>query len=69
MSSKFKIGDVIKHLKTQGYYRIIGYGTIEKTMEEAVIYKSIEDNRVWIRPMEEMHDGRFEYAMFTLYER
>lgn len=51
---------VYKHTKTGNYYFVIGEGTLENTLEEAIVYKDIKSGRVWIRPKKEFMDGRFE---------
>ncbi len=49
------------HKKTQGLYIIIDMdANIEATMEKAVVYKSLADGQVWVRPTSEFFDGRFE---------
>lgn len=51
----------VRHKKTgRLYYVTLDDVTIEKTMERAVLYRSMEDNRAWIRPYAEFTDGRFE---------
>lgn len=53
--------NIWRHKKTGGLYIILEDDlTIEATMERAVCYVSIHDNRKWIRPHSEFHDGRFE---------
>ena len=53
--------NIWRHKKAGGLYVIIDErAVIEKTMEPATIYRSISDNRTWIRPKAEFHDGRFE---------
>lgn len=49
-----------RHKKSGGLYTIIGEAIIESTMQRATIYKSLHDDKVWIRPKDEFHDGRFE---------
>jgi hypothetical protein len=57
------IGEVYKHLKTGGFYNIVCPSAwIEKTMEEAVVYRNMRDGRIWVRPKSEFLDGRFEKA-------
>lgn len=53
--------NIWRHKKTGGLYIILDEDAIiEKTLERATIYRSLSDNRTWIRPFEEFHDGRFE---------
>ena len=47
------------HLKSQGLYLILGYGKLESTLEEMVIYRSLTTSEIWIRPRLEFEDGRF----------
>lgn len=55
-------GVVYVHLKTGGAYEVLGVGTVEADMTQAVIYRSKKDGRTWIRPSSEFCDGRFIYA-------
>ena len=63
--SKFKRNDVITHTKTGGTYKIImgpeDFVRVERTLTPAYIYKSIThgENTQWVRPQDEMEDGRF----------
>lgn len=59
MSAIPKPGDVAKHLKTGGIYRVLCVGKIEATLEPVVVYQSQKDGEVWIRPLGEFIDGRF----------
>lgn len=43
-----------------GEYRILGFGVIEQGAIPAVIYQSIKDGSVWIRPCANFFDGRFK---------
>lgn len=51
-----------KHVKTGGFYEVLDIATLEATGELAVVYKSTENCRRWIRPYEEFCDGRFVYG-------
>lgn len=42
-------GELWKHYKG-GLYRILEVGTYESTMEPVVIYESLKDGSVWVRP-------------------
>lgn len=52
--------NIFRHKKTNNYYFVIGEGTLENTLEDAIVYKDIKSGRVWIRPKKEFMDGRFE---------
>lgn len=39
-----------KHFKGN-IYEVIGIGKYSETLEELVIYKSIKDNSIWVRPL------------------
>jgi hypothetical protein len=47
------------HIKTGGFYKMLYYACIEKTLERVIIYQGVDGN-VWVRPVEEFFDGRFE---------
>jgi hypothetical protein len=52
---------IYQHIKTGGIYVVITDATIESDMESAVVYKSLNDGRVWVRPASEFYDPeRFE---------
>ncbi len=55
----FKTGDILKHVKTGGTYEVIGLATIEATLAAAYVYKAQSNQTLWIRPQQEMEDGRF----------
>lgn len=52
-------GMEVKHLKTGGMYVVVCEAVIEATMTKAVVYRSIKDDCVWVRPASEFCDGRF----------
>ncbi len=35
-----------------GYYRVIGVAKHSETKEELVVYKSLADGQIWVRPIE-----------------
>jgi hypothetical protein len=53
-------GEIYKHLKTGGLYEFVDMGLIEATKQVAVIYRCQNTGQVWIRPVTEFFDGRFE---------
>lgn len=60
MEGFLMIGSKFKHLKTGGYYEILGTGLLESSKEPMVIYRSLQDGTVWIRSEKEFFDGRFQ---------
>jgi hypothetical protein len=55
----------VKHLKRGSTYKIIGHGKIQTETPltdnaEVVVYVSEADGSVWVRPISEFMDGRFE---------
>jgi hypothetical protein len=61
----FAIGDIVEHLKTGNLYCILGFGRLEKNLEDVVIYVEatkngpLNDRKPWIRPHKEFANGRF----------
>lgn len=47
----FQPGDTVQHFKG-GFYKIVAIGTNTETEEKMVVYQSLKDQRVWIRPYE-----------------
>lgn len=45
----FQPGDIVQHFKG-GFYKIIAIGTNTETEEKMVVYQSLKDQRVWIKP-------------------
>lgn len=45
----FQPGDTVQHFKG-GFYKIVAIGTNTETEEKMVVYQSLKDKRVWIRP-------------------
>lgn len=56
--TRFNSLDRVRHLKTGNIYKIFGHCTYEPTNTECISYMG-EDGRVWVRPAQEMEDGRF----------
>lgn len=56
---KPKIGSYWEHRKTGNKYKVVHIGYWEETLEECVVYVSIDDEKCWIRPLEIFIDGRF----------
>lgn len=62
----FHPGDLLKHKKTGNIYVILDIPArvrIEATNTPAYMYRledASEDDRVWVRPKDEMEDGRFD---------
>lgn len=47
----FQPGDTVQHFKS-GFYKIVAIGTNTETEEKMVVYQSLKNKRVWIRPYE-----------------
>lgn len=47
----FQPGDTVQYFKG-GLYKIVAIGTNTETEEKMVVYQSLKDKRVWIRPYE-----------------
>ena len=45
----FQPGDTVQHFKG-GFYKIVTIGTNTETEEKMVVYQSLKDQKVWIRP-------------------
>ena len=55
------LGRFWRHEKTGKHYEVLGTGYIEATLTPCVIYRRKSgDDIVWVRPLEEFLDGRFE---------
>lgn len=54
------LAQVWRHKKSGGLYRIINHVQIEATMTPAVTYMAIGGGTIWVRPLTEFNDGRFE---------
>ena len=61
---KFHRHQTVRHVKSRGIYEIIGYGKIEKDETPVAIYEQVWEGRVWVRPISEFEDGRFELETF-----
>ena len=58
---RFGIGDIVRHLKTNHLYSVVGLPTdyvLEKSGEPAYAYR-VDDGRICIRCQSEFEDGRF----------
>ena len=49
-------GEVWQHYKTKGEYTVLGIGQMQVKiadldMKECVIYKSLSDEKIWVRPL------------------
>ena len=60
MNNKPRPGSIWTHKKTLKDYKVIAVGLWEETLEECVVYVSLnKEKRCWIRPLEIFMDGRF----------
>lgn len=58
---KFKINEVVQHVKNREYYRIVGLPVeyvLEHNHAPAYAYR-MTDGRICVRQQDEMEDGRF----------
>ena len=54
----------VEHNKSGGQYVVIAAGKMEKNLEPVVVYCSVEDDAdIWVRPLNEFCDGRFEVVL------
>lgn len=53
-------GEIYRHIKTGHCYEVLGMGLIEATKDTSVIYRQVDSDTVWIRPVKEFFDGRFQ---------
>lgn len=49
---EIRINQVYKHFKG-GLYRVIAVGKHSANLEEVVVYQSLYDHQVWVRPLSE----------------
>ena len=57
---KPKVGSYWTHNKNFKDYKVIAVGLWEETLEECVVYVSLDkEQKCWIRPLEIFMDGRF----------
>lgn len=52
-------GMEVRHVKSGRDYIVVCEAMIEATMTGAVVYRSVDGDKVWVRPMREFCDGRF----------
>lgn len=57
-----RVGRTYRHKRTQGCYIVLCKGVFEKDLTPVVIYQALPggDTRIWVRPLSEFEDGRFE---------
>lgn len=47
---KIQVGKIYKHYKGN-LYKIIALAKHSETLEEMIIYQSIKDDKIWVRPL------------------
>lgn len=66
MTDKKPLAQLYRHKKRGTVYEVVGIATLQvdgpQDMAECVIYKDIISGRVWVRPISDFLDGRFEEA-------
>jgi len=48
--------DVWIHMKTSKRYNVLHFGNLEATVTPCVVYQSIEQGSIWVRPLAEFLD-------------
>lgn len=51
--------EVWKHTRSGGRYEVIAHGRMEDTLLAVVVYRSLKDHKVWVRPSDEFYE-KFE---------
>ncbi|MBR1617348.1 DUF1653 domain-containing protein [bacterium] len=46
---KIEIGKIYRHYKGN-LYKIIAFARHSETLEDMIVYKSIDDDKTWVRP-------------------
>lgn len=69
MNEKFRLPDpepcFVRHVKRGSTYEVVGQAMLQTSapltdMETMIVYRSLDDGRLWVRPSTEFEDGRFE---------
>lgn len=47
---EIKVGKIYKHFKNT-YMEVIAIAKHSETLEDMVVYKHLEDNKIWVRPL------------------
>lgn len=50
---------IYRHQRRGSLYKVIAEGLLEVDKTPVVVYKSLTDGQVWVRPSTEFFDGRF----------
>jgi hypothetical protein len=58
--AEFQPGQLLKHLKTGGHYKILHLAKLESTKEDVYVYEALINHTIWVRSSAQMLDGRFE---------
>lgn len=51
---------VYQHYKTKGYYKLIGLGRHSETLENMILYQSVDTGEFWVRPARMWFDKVFD---------
>lgn len=53
-------GEIVRHRRRGTVYTVVSAGLDSDTRKQVVIYRSVSEQQVWVRPVAEFVDGRFE---------
>lgn len=65
LRSETPVGRTYRHFKG-GRYELLYHGTDEATLEPVVIYRSLETDEIWVRPLAAWCERVGEQRRFTL---
>jgi hypothetical protein len=62
--------EIYQDIKTGGMYVVLAVAEQEENLSRVVVYKSLKDGRVWVRPCSEFYDEiRFKNLSLNDYDR
>lgn len=60
LKHKVKLGATYRHTNSGGDYEVLYVAKHETTLELVVVYRNLMTQEVWVRPLVQFCDGRFE---------